>query len=297
MPDFTPTSFTATRAEPGFVGWSDNGPLFRAAPEPADMAAATASGNPWWPRASRIQLAPTDGGSMLDYPPRGLWHTTETLQFPSYATGSFPHLTLGMVSGRVEVRQHIPFTRAARALRNESGGVQTNRARCYQVEILAFAERIGDLQAEVYDVLAEWAAWMEGEWGVPRTCGVTLKPYPASYGRANGVRLSAAEWERYSGWLGHQSVPENLHGDPGALDWRPILQPAEDDMNDADRQWIESRLDAHTAELTKKMEALYRLAARGEYADGTTDPASSHYADSVRGTREAILDALPEPPA
>ena len=81
----------------------------------------------------------------------------------------------------------------------------------------------------------------------------------------------------------------------------PVAEPAapeEDDMplNDADRQWIEGRLDAHTAALTKKVEALYRLAARGEYDDGTTDPASSHYADSVRGTREAILDAL-EPPA
>jgi len=284
MPDFAPTSFTATRAEPGFVGWSDNGPIFRAAPEFDDMAAAAASGNPWWPRASRTQLAPTDGGSMLDYPPRGLWHSTETLQFPGYATGSFPHLTLGMAGGQVEVRQHIPFTRAARALRNESGGVQTNRARCYQVEILAFAERIGDLAAEVYDMLAEWAGWMEGEWGVPRTCGVQLKPYPASYGKGNGVRLSAAAWERYSGWLGHQSVPENTHGDPGALDWRRILQPTEDDMplNDDDKKFLVGQVD--------RIHADFVTLLRGE-----THASTARLLEQLQETNR-LLGLLVEPP-
>jgi N-acetylmuramoyl-L-alanine amidase-like protein len=75
----------------------------------------------------------------------------------------------------------------------------------------------------------------------------------------------------------------------------------EDDMFDADaekrlKEWIEGRLDLHTAEVVKRVEDLYRLAARGEQ-NGTINRDSTHYADSVRGTREAVLDALREPPA
>jgi hypothetical protein len=306
MPDFTPTDFEATRREPGFIGLDQNGPIFAALEEvPAARLAAASEGPLWWPRAdNRIQRAPEDGGSILDgYGERGLWHTTETDGWPGYGSGYFPHLTVKINgAGRFQAHQHIPFTRASRALRNEPGGVQTNRVTRCQVEIVTRADVVDTygLHPAMVDGLADLAEWLRANWGVPKACSVTFKPYPASYGKGNGVRLSPSAWERYAGWLGHMHAPENDHGDPGALDWRPILQREADmPLNDADKQWIEQRLDAHTADLGRKVEDLYRLAARGELG-GAIDPSSTHYADSVRGTREAILDALgvqPEPPA
>jgi hypothetical protein len=241
MTDFIPTDEAATRREDGLVGWDGHGPIF-AAPEPAVISRllAAADGNPWWPRAGRSQLAPADGGSILDgYGPKGLWHTTETSGWPGYATGFFPHLTVGLVDGRFSARQHIPFNRAARALRNESGGVQTNRTGVKQVEIIARADTVdvSGLPAALEDGLAEWAAWLKAEWGVPMTCSVTFKEYPASYGKANGVRLSGSAWESYAGWCGHQHAPENDHGDPGRLDWHRILR-TQGDLTMADAQAI-----------------------------------------------------------
>ncbi|MGP3971520.1 hypothetical protein [Streptomyces sp. 6N223] len=54
---------------------------------------------------------------------------------------------------------------------------------------------------------------------------MTWKPYPASYG-PNGVRLTGAQWLAYYGWLGHQHVPENDHGDPGDIDFARVLEHA-----------------------------------------------------------------------
>lgn len=232
--DFIPTNRDATQREDGYTGWDENGPIF-AAPEPEVVSRLlmAADGTPWWPRAGRSQLAPVDGGSILDgYAPKGLWHTTETSSWPSYSTNSFPHMTVGLVDGRFVARQHIPFTRAARALRNDDGGPQTNRSGVKQVEIITRADIVDTqgLPAALEDGLADWAVWLKAEWGIPLTCTVTFKPYPASYGLSNGVRLSGAAWERYTGWLGHQHAPENSHGDPGALDWRRILRAEEDDM-------------------------------------------------------------------
>jgi hypothetical protein len=230
--DFTPTDFDATRAEPGFVGWTDNGPIFRA---PAADFALIGEGPLFWPRADeRIQRAATDGGSMLGGPPKGLWHTTETSTWPGYSTGSFPHLTVMVTEGeRFTARQHIPFTRAARALRNESGGVQTNRITRCQVEIVTRADVVDThgLHPAMEDGLASLAEWLEANWGVPRVCMVRFLTYPESFGD-NGVRLRGAAWEHYTGWLGHQHADENDHGDPGALNWRPILGFAteEDDV-------------------------------------------------------------------
>lgn len=311
MPDFTPTDLDATRREPGHIGWDQNGPIFAAPDEfRAGLLAAAADGPAWWPRANRDQPAPEDGGSILDgYGERGLWHTTETDGWPGYGSGYFPHLTVAVVSGRFVARQHIPFTRAGRALRNESGGVQTNRVTRCQVEIVTRADIVDTrgLDPAMVDGLADLAAWLEQQWGIPRTCTVTFKPYPASYGKGNGVRLSFAAWERYKGWLGHQHAPENDHGDPGALDWRPILQPEVDDMYDADaeqrlKEWIEGRLDAHTAELlgkVKNLDPLLRLAMFGSIRDQPDTHDETMSIEGVNRRLDQVLELLtpPEPPA
>jgi len=52
-------------------------------------------------------------------------------------------------------------------------------------------------------------------------------------------------------------------------------------------------------EVKEKVEAMYRLIARGQYEDGSTDPASSHYKDSNRNLCDLlnrVLDLLTTPP-
>jgi hypothetical protein len=63
-----------------------------------------------------------------------------------------------------------------------------------------------------------------------------------------------------------------------------------DELNDADRNWIEGRLDAHTQQLLDTMDAHFKLLARGEYKDGTIDTNSTHYKDSHRGLFQQISD-------
>jgi hypothetical protein len=185
----------------------------------------------WFPGARLNQLAPVDGGSILGGRPKLLWHDTETSGFPSYSTNFWPHMTINPATG--EVRQHVPANRAARALRNESGGVQTNRWRVFQIECLGFANEV-----RFHPVMAEVADWAHDRLGVPRTESVGWRSYPSSFGQTS-VRLSGSEWSDYTGHLAHMHVPENVHGDPGwpfpisqilAGQPEPELPKGDDDM-------------------------------------------------------------------
>jgi hypothetical protein len=164
-------------------------------------------GEAWYPGADRSHEASADGGSILGGKPKLLWHDTETSSLPSYSSGSFPHFTLDPKSGHTW--QHIPCSRAARALRNPDGGCQTNRWNVIQVELIGWVNKV-----PYHPAMGELAAWARAEHGVPATCGVELLAYDASYGNTH-VRLSCTEWDGYSGHLFHMSAPENDHGDPG----------------------------------------------------------------------------------
>lgn len=239
--------------------------------------------SPFYPPASRTAQwfaddYPGDSWGDADLE-KCVWHTTETTGWPGYGGGkSAPTFTVRMVDGRLQWRQHFPVTMSARALQNDAGGVQTNRDRLVQVEqigtcdpvAVARWERAGmrrdrdflvswDLPAVAVEGFGHFAAWLAGQWRVPLLAVPTWKPYPSSYGDRNGVRLAGATFDSFRGHLGHQHVPENDHGDPGP--WpaaavmaaaRRILNPApppreDDEMQDADRKWIEERLDAQSA--------------------------------------------------
>jgi hypothetical protein len=163
----------------------------------------------------------------------GVVHTTEGTSLPSYGGGaSAPTFTLvPNVKGRtVAVYQHFDVDRSARALVNKSGGVETNTLNCVQVELVGTCDPrthtawTEDERAHIYWPKApQWALmefarlvrWLADGHGVKLASTVTWKAYPSSYGTSNGVRLTGAQWLDYYGWLGHQHVPENLHGDPG----------------------------------------------------------------------------------
>lgn len=146
-----------------------------------------------------------DGGSILGGKPKCVWHDTETSVVPGYSTGYFPNMT---IMGN-KPYQHIPANRASRALRNESGGVQTNRWNAFQIEIVGWVNKI-----TFKSIYRDVAQWLKEVRGCPLTCSVRWLSYDSSYGRSR-VRLSPTQWANYSGHCGHMHVPENSHGDPG----------------------------------------------------------------------------------
>lgn len=175
-----------------------------------------------------------------------LWHSTEGRSLPSYGGGaSAPNLTAvpDFAAKRLRWYQHHDIDRSSRALVNAAGGVQTNTLNVVQVEIVGTCDPTtsttwGPMRPHLYMPnlpdwavrdLAEFAKFMHTHHGVPLTSDVTFKPYPASYGASNGVRMSPAKWNGFSGHCGHQHAPENLHGDPGAFPMRAILDRAKGD--------------------------------------------------------------------
>jgi hypothetical protein len=69
---------------------------------------------------------------------------------------------------------------------------------------------------------------------VPLSSGLTFKAYPGSYGTSNGVRMTGSQWTNFTGHCGHQHVPENLHGDPGAFPIAAILAAAKNGTTQED---------------------------------------------------------------
>ena len=172
-----------------------------------------------------------------------VWHTTEGTSLPSYDGGAnAPNFTArpNFAAQRLEWFQHFDFDVSSRALVNRAGGVETNTLNVVQVEIVGTCDPTTHAKwakagyAHLYTPalpdwalrdLAAFARWANEQHGVPLTSGVEFKAYPSSYG-ASSVRMSNAAWSNYRGHCGHQHVPENDHGDPGALPMAAILARA-----------------------------------------------------------------------
>jgi len=169
-------------------------------------------------------------------------HTTETTGWPGYDGGATaPNYTglppLGGITAG-QWRAHFPDERSSRALRNLSGGVETNTLNAVQVELIGtcnpdHATSWGSKRAGrdyVYwpnatDAQLRWLAGLVADMherhGL-RLSHPTFKAYPGSYG-ANGVRLSFDQWRSFAGICGHQHVPENVHGDPGNINMAKVI--------------------------------------------------------------------------
>ena len=173
--------------------------------------------------------------------PKGLLHSTESGGWPGYDGGSVaPHMTVlfDPTTKTIAARQHFRTDRPSRALANANGGVQTNNWNVFQIELVGTCDRsiaarhgfpyLPDLLAEPWarDALAAVLAAVSSTLDIPLTSTVDWAPYPGSYGLNARQRLTGAEWEAYTGWLGHQHVPENTHGDPGDLPVSAILAAA-----------------------------------------------------------------------
>jgi hypothetical protein len=188
-------------------------------------------------------------GSYQSAPWRIVLHTTETEGVPGYDGGSSaPHLTYNVRDRKWW--QHTDLGTAARALKNLDGGVQTNRQRALQVEIVCYSDKnvadddpsdrywVGNLPDTAYTDLCAFLIWAATQYGV-----VTKWPGKAalSYSQANasGFRMSSGEWNNYNGVCGHQHVPENDHWDPGAIDWDRLMEGMSMEGPNGEPNWDE----------------------------------------------------------
>lgn len=172
-----------------------------------------------------------------------VWHSTEGTSLPDYGGGtSAPNFTAvpDFQAQRIKWYQHFGVDTSARALVNRSGGVETNTLNVVQVEVTGTCDptthakwvKAGRKHLYTPD-LPDWAIrdfaaftrWLSDSNNIPMTTGVEFKAYPASYGNSD-VRMSPGAWNTYKGHCGHQHVPENDHGDPGAFPMQRILDAA-----------------------------------------------------------------------
>jgi hypothetical protein len=183
-----------------------------------------------------------------------VWHTTETTSWPGYGGGATaPHYTVkaNFATKRMEWRAHFPDEHNARALRNEAGGVQTNRDGALQVEIVGTCNqdpdtrpswwddpgvlRSWDLEPWQVEGLAEFVVYAHEAHDVPLIAPALWLAYgpdprapgrvPASYGDSP-ARFTGSQWDAFRGHCGHEHVDENAHGDPGRFPMRDILERA-----------------------------------------------------------------------
>ncbi|MFD6416015.1 hypothetical protein [Streptomyces sp. NPDC060194] len=169
-----------------------------------------------------------------------VWHSTEGRTVPTYGGGaSAPTLTAApdFAAKRLVWYQHFDIDVSARALVNQPGGAETNTLNVIQVEVVGTCDPathkkwtstphlyMPELPDWAIRDLAAFAKWANTQHGVPLT-GAAFRAYPASYG-ATSVRMTAAKWAQFKGHCGHQHVPENDHGDPGAFPMPAILAAA-----------------------------------------------------------------------
>lgn len=167
-------------------------------------------------------------------------HTTEGRSLPSYGGGaSAPNLTAvpDLAGKRLRWFQHFDIDRSSRALVNLVGGVETNTLNVVQVELVGTCDPATHAKwtaagyAHVYwpeapdwalQGVADFLAWAHTQHGVPLSGPTLWKAYPASYG-ASTARMTGAAWMAFKGVCGHQHVPENVHGDPGSIDFNRLI--------------------------------------------------------------------------
>lgn len=168
-----------------------------------------------------------------DAPAKGVLHTTEGSGWPSYDGWTImPHATVMPTAGEgITIRQHLPFSQGSFALVH-SGAEPTNGAHAFQFELIGtcdpsargmyFWPNADD--KVLLDLFHKVIKPLSDAFAIPLHA-LPFEAYPKSYG-ANGVRLTQSQWHAYSGWLGHQHVAENDHGDPGAFPWDRLMKLA-----------------------------------------------------------------------
>lgn len=188
----------------------------------------------WLPGVKRQDFK-RDGGSWTRQPATICLHSTEGSGWPGYQNGgNTPHFTIAPKTG--EIRQHVPLTRAGRALVHPKGTPETNRHGTIQIEIIGSCDRawtnrhglhfLPDMTTAQMERVAGLVGAIARETGVPLVEAAVFRPYPKPGYGSGAPRLAWDQWKSARGVLGHQHVPGNDHGDPGDIPIRQILQLA-----------------------------------------------------------------------
>jgi len=174
-------------------------------------------------------------------------HTTEGPTLSDYSGGAVaPNFTAvpDFKNQKLVWYQHYDFDESSRALVHASGQPGTNTANVSQIELVGTCDptthnKWGNTPHIYWPEAPDWAlkevakflAWANVNHNVPLSGPANWKAYPSSYGSGNGVRLTIAQWEAFRGICGHEHVPENYHGDPGALDFAKLISFAKAIVN------------------------------------------------------------------
>lgn len=179
-----------------------------------------------------IRVESSAGGDLLGGPPRWVWHTYEAdpARLSAVvgaralrAAGHDVHFCFNPLTG--EIAQLLPAGVSGRALKNLPGGVQTNRLGdvCLQVEVIGFAARpfTGILTPAGRAGLGRLVQFARAH----RIPDAWPAGPPPAYPKGSSPRRIDI-WTSRAGHYGHSQVPENDHGDPGALDVAVVFAAA-----------------------------------------------------------------------
>lgn len=221
----------------------------------------------WLPGYERWELPGVPGQPYDENDdPKALLHSTEGSGIDGAVSAyrSYPPHVCVHYATRRKV-QHIPINRAAYALWNGDA----DDSRCIQVEIVGFASQMHLLSDDELRWLGEEVARPLHEYGgVPYV--VVWKgfrrdgemPY-ALASPSSPLRLTQAELDSFSGFLGHQHIPGDGHWDPGGLNVPRILafaQNLEDDVSAKD-MWAWEGLSYYDLMTEKIVPGRYTSAA------------------------------------
>lgn len=172
-----------------------------------------------------VQLEAGDDFPWKQNPCKLILHSTETAGFPDYPRNKAPQVTVHPKAR--QWRQHRRLDQPAWALAAPAGYPSTNSMGAIQIEIVAYAATLKNLDGGDLEYLIGFIRFILAQTGIPATCTV-LFGGAETYGINGPKRMSSAQWTAYRGICGHQHVPGNSHWDPGDLPmqskWLPMIQ-------------------------------------------------------------------------
>ena len=181
----------------------------------------------WLPGYVHVPLGKAGGSYDRTNNPKLVWHTTEGGSLAGAETAFYsypPHLGVDPDAGMKH--QYIDLDRHAYSM----GNSDAEDSYAIQVEVVGYAAETHTWSDRRLQWLAEHVVVpVQQAVGVPDT-------WTDFYGEGSGfvlaspsspIRLSMAEWDGFTGHVGHQHVPGDDHWDPGALPIDRILDYAQ----------------------------------------------------------------------
>lgn len=155
----------------------------------------------------------------FDKPRTGVLHTTEIPWAESLKELTLhhaPHFMVGLNGKKAEIVQFVPINFMGAAL------LHNNNDALVQIEMVGYSqEKLWLPDDKTLDALCSLMNVCEAEWGIPLS-----HPWPdGDYGMygANTPHRKSGKWGHVAGWYGHADVPENLHWDPGNIQWSKVF--------------------------------------------------------------------------